>query len=75
MGILYGWLHQLPVIGFNSGKYDLNAIKPMPHFLAAARTEEDDDSEEAEQEEVKDGIGSFLLSNGTTRLCSSPRIN
>ena len=26
MGHLYGWMHQLPIIGFNSGKYDLNAI-------------------------------------------------
>ena len=26
-GQLHGWLHQLPVIGFNSGKYDLNTIK------------------------------------------------
>ena len=35
MGQLYGWLHQLPVIGFNSGKYDLNAIKKflIPHFI------------------------------------------
>ena len=24
---LHDWLHQLPVIGFNSGKYDLNMIK------------------------------------------------
>ena len=24
---LQAWLHQLPVIGFNSGKYDLNTIK------------------------------------------------
>ena len=27
MGQPYGWMHQLPVIGFNSGKYDLNSIK------------------------------------------------
>ena len=27
IGQLLGWLHQLPVIGFNSGKYDLNMIK------------------------------------------------
>ena len=27
-GQLHDWLHQLPVIGFNSGKYDLNMIKP-----------------------------------------------
>ena len=26
-GQLHGWLYQLPVIGFNSGKYDLNMIK------------------------------------------------
>ena len=26
-GQLHGWLRQLPVIGFNSGKYDLNMIK------------------------------------------------
>ena len=24
---LFSWLHQLPVVGFNSGKYDLNMIK------------------------------------------------
>ena len=28
-GQLHGWLHQLPVIGFNSGKYDLNVIKRL----------------------------------------------
>ena len=27
IGQLLGWLHQLPVIGFNSGRYDLNMIK------------------------------------------------
>ena len=27
IGQLLGWLRQLPVIGFNSGKYDLNTIK------------------------------------------------
>ena len=27
IGQLLGWLRQLPVIGFNSGKYDLNMIK------------------------------------------------
>ena len=35
-GQLYGWMPQLPVIGFNSGKYDLNAIKQflIPYFLS-----------------------------------------
>ena len=27
IGQLLGWLHQLPVVGFNSGKYDLNVVK------------------------------------------------
>ena len=35
IGQLLGWLHQLPVIGFNSGKYDLNVIKQffVPYLL------------------------------------------
>ena len=42
MGQLYGWVRQLPVIGFNSGKYDLNAIKQflIPYFLPTAKTVE-----------------------------------
>ena len=53
MGQLYGWMHQLPVIGFNSGKYDLNAIKQffIPYFLSTAKTEEQEEEEEEEQEE------------------------
>ena len=33
--LLCTWLHQLPVIGFNSGHYDLNVIKKffIPHML------------------------------------------
>ena len=27
IGQLHGWLHQLPINGFNSGMYDLNMIK------------------------------------------------
>ena len=40
MGQLYGWMHQLPVIGLNSGKYDLNAIKQflIPYFLSTPKT-------------------------------------
>ena len=39
MGQLYGWMRQLPVIGFNSGKYDLNAIKQflIPYFLTTSK--------------------------------------
>ena len=40
---LQGWLHQLPVIGFNSGKYDLNIIKQffVPMLIRNSDTEHD----------------------------------
>ena len=39
-GQLHGWLHQLPVIGFNSGKYDLNVIKRLfvPYTMKLQKT-------------------------------------
>ena len=30
IGQMHGWVHQMPVIVFNSGKYDLNVIKKIP---------------------------------------------
>ena len=65
MGQLYGWMHQLPVIGFNSGKYDLNVIKQffIPYFLSTSKTEEQEEEDEKEREqedkekEENDGIG------------------
>ena len=64
MGQLYGWMHQLPVIGFNSGKYDLNAIIQfiIPYFLSTSMADEQKEEEEKEQEdkekeEENDGIG------------------
>ena len=82
MGQLYGWMRQLPVIGFNSGKYDLNAIKQflIPYFLTTAKTEEqdeeDEEEEEREQEEKKkeenDGVGSmFVIKRNNTFMCLS----
>ena len=40
---LHDWLHKLPVIGFNSGKYDLNAVKQflVPYFLSKKEEEEE----------------------------------
>ena len=68
MGQLYGWMHQLPVIGFNSGKYDLNAIKQflILYFLSTSKTKEQQEEQEKEQddkekEEENDGIGSFFF--------------
>ena len=45
MGQLYGWTRQLPVIGFNSGNYDLNAIKQflIPYFLSTSKIEEQEE--------------------------------
>ena len=79
MGQLYGWMHQLPVIGFNSGTYDLNAIKQflIPYFLSTSKTEEQEEDEESEQEdkekeEDNDGIGSFfVIKRNNTFLCLS----
>ena len=79
MGHLYGWMHQLPVIGFNSGKCDLNAIKQflIPYFLSASKTEEKEEEEEKEQEdkekeEENDGIGSFfVIKRNNTFMCLS----
>ena len=77
MGQLYGWMHQLPVIGFNSGKYDLNAIKQflIPYFLSTSKTGEHDEQEEEEQddkEEENEGIGSFfVIKLNNTFMCLS----
>ena len=77
-GQLYGWMRQLPVIGFNSGKYDLNTIKQflIPYFLSTtSKTGEQEEQEQEEQddkEEENEGIGS---SNATTRSCVFCRIS
>ena len=40
---LFSWLQQLPVIGFNSGKYDLNMIKQFfVPFVLAPREDQDE---------------------------------
>ena len=46
MGHLFGWLQQLPVIGFNSGKYDINVIKRffIPSLLTTSEDEDEDES-------------------------------
>ena len=70
------------VIGFNSGKYDLNAIKQflIPYFLTTLKTEEqeeaNEDEDEREQEETKkdenDGVGSmFVIKRNNTFMCLS----
>ena len=74
MGQRYGWMRQLPVIGFNSGKYDLNAIKQflMTYFLSTSKTEEREDEEERKGKEEKNGDGSFfVIKSNNTFMCLS----
>ena len=67
-GQLYGWIRQLPVVGFNSGQYDLNVVKQflVPYFLTVAKTEEreerkQEEDEEEEEKEENEGVGSFFV--------------
>ena len=72
MDQLYGWMRQLPVVGFNSGQYDLNVIKQflVPYFLSATKTEEQE--ERKQEEEEKEGIGScFVIKRNNTFMCLS----
>ena len=76
MGQLYGWMHQLPVIGFNSGKYDLNAIKQflILYFLSTSKTgeQEEEEEEQDDKEEENEGIGSFfVIKRNNTFMCLS----
>ena len=75
MGQLYGWMRQLPVAGFNSGHYDLNAIKQflVPYFLFTAKErEERKQGEEEEEEEENEGAGSFfVIKRNNTFMCLS----
>ena len=84
MGQLYGWMHQFPVIGFNSGKYDLNAIKQflIPYFLSTtSKTVEQEEHEQEDidtrtrddrEEEETEGIGSFfVIKRNNTFMCVS----
>ena len=77
---MYGWMRQLPVVGFNSGKYDLNAIKQflIPYFLTTSKTDvEQDEAAGREgaggQRKVEtDGIGSmFVIKRNNTFMCLS----
>ena len=73
---LHDWLHKLPVIGFNSGKYDLNAVKQflVPYFLSKKdeKEEMEQDDKEEEEEEENDGVGSFfVIKLNNTFMCLS----
>ena len=78
IGQLLGWLHQLPVIGFNSGKYDLNVIKQyvVPYLLKPTKQKDNDDSndeEEEEEQEDDDDEKTFVIKRQNTFMCFSTR--
>ena len=75
---LHDWLHKLPVVGFNSGKYDLNAVKQflVPYFLSKKEDEEEEEEMEQDdkekEEEENEGVGSFfVIKRDNTFMCLS----
>ena len=70
IGQLLGWLHQLPVIGFNSGRYDLNVIKQffVPYLLKPSKQDNEDVDEEEEEEDDDDEIR-FVIKRQNTFMC------
>ena len=72
---LHDWLLKLPVICFNSGKYDLNAVKQflVPYFLSKKEEEEEDmEQDDKEKEEENDGVRSFfVIKRDNTFMCLS----
>ena len=69
IGQLLGWLHQLPVIGFNSVKYDLNVIKQffVSYLLKPSKQDDNDDGNDVE-EEYDDDETRFII-NTLTASC------
>ena len=82
MGQLYGWMHQLPVIGYNSGNYDLNAIKQflIPYFLSTTsktgKQKQEQEEQDYKEEEENEDIGSFFVikRNNTFRCLSTDQL-
>ena len=80
---LDNWLRQLPVIGFNLGKYEISAIKQflVPYFLTTPKKEEQQQQQQEEdmeqddrekEEEENDGVGSFfVIKRDNTFMCLS----
>ena len=69
IGQLLGWLHQLPVIGFNSGKYDLKVVKQffVPYLLKTSK--QDDNDEDVDEEDDDDDETRFVIKRQNTCMC------
>ena len=68
IGQLLGWLHQLPVIGFNSGKYDLNVVKQffVPYLLKSSKQDDNDEDIDEEEEDDDDDDTRFVIKRQNT---------
>ena len=73
IGQLLGWLHQLPVIGFNSGKYDLNVVKQFFVSYLLKPSKQDDNDHDEEEEEEDDDETRFVIKRQNTFMCFSTR--
>ena len=77
IGQLLGWLHQLPVIGFNSGKYDLNVIKQffVTYLLNSTKQNDkhDGNDEAADNEDDDDDETRFVIKRLNTFMCLSTK--
>ena len=71
IGQLLGWLHQLPVIGINSGRYDLNVIKQffVPYLLKPSKQDNEDVVEEEEEDDDDDEETRFVIKRQNTFMC------
>ena len=71
IGQLLGWLHQLPVIGFNSGKYDLNAVKQffVPYLLKPSKQDDKDEDIDEAEEDNDDDETRFVIKRQNTFMC------
>ena len=71
IGQLLGWVHQLPVIGFNSGKYDLNVVKQffVPYLLKPSKQDDNGEDIDEEEEEDDDDETRFVIKRQNTFIC------
>ena len=68
---LLGWLHQLPIVGFNSGKYDLNVIKQFFVTYLLKPFKQDDDADEHDDDD--DDETRFVIKIQNTFMCFSTK--
>mgnify|MGYP006375582401 FL=1 len=77
------YLQELPVIGFNSAKYDINVIKPylMERFVSSTAPEEKEEEEEEEETIDKDADAQaannspfkFIVKRNNSFMCISTK--